>query len=520
MIRAAARPDTTPKSFSPRIALRVSDYIAEILTWLSKVKSEFFAGLASADHFALHLVREAVATLSSVDPLVLRLVLVLVASQIATLILAISIEFSARKRRSLATLERAAQQQLAAVRPEIPLSAEIQALPTAHAPPPVARPSAAQAAPAPAAEPRVEAKPAPPVTEAEPAPAELAMEAAAAEPVAKAEPVVEAKPVEPPQPPVAPPPKAPARIGLGLRRTRESLLGRIRAAITGSAKLDDICEGLEEALISADVGVQASLKLVEAVRGRVKDGTRPDAIRTALKDEIARMLAASERPMNIPASGPLVVMLAGVNGVGKTTTVAKLAARMKAERGSVIVAAADTFRAAAIEQLEVWCDRVGVDLIRQKQGSDPAAVAFDAVKAAMAREVSTVLIDTAGRLQTKVNLMEELKKIARVAGRELPGAPHECWLVLDATTGQNALSQAKLFGEAVPLTGVVLAKLDSTAKGGVVIAIAEQLKLPVRFVGVGESVEDLRAFDPREFVEALFAEDESRSETSSGSYAA
>jgi fused signal recognition particle receptor len=316
------------------------------------------------------------------------------------------------------------------------------------------------------------------------------------------------------------PPKAPVRIGLGLRRTRENLLGRIRAAITGSAKLDEICEGLEEALIAADVGVQASLKLVEAVRGRVKDGIRPDAIREALKDEIARMLAASERPMKVPAEGPLVVMLAGVNGAGKTTTVAKLAARMKAERGTVIVAAADTFRAAAIEQLEVWCGRAGVDLIKQNQGSDPAAVAFDAIKAAVARNVSTVLIDTAGRLQTKVNLMEELKKIARVAGRELPGAPHECWLVLDATTGQNALSQAKIFGESVPLTGVVLAKLDSTAKGGVVIAIAEQLKLPVRFVGVGENIEDLRAFDPREFVEALFAEDDSRSEASSGSYAA
>jgi len=323
-----------------------------------------------------------------------------------------------------------------------------------------------------------------------------------------------------PAPPPATPSKAPPRIGLGLRRTRENLLARIRAAITGSAKLDEICEGLEEALIAADVGVQASLKLVEAVRSRVKDGTRPDAIREALKDEIARMLAASERPMNVPATGPLVVMLAGVNGAGKTTTVAKLAARMKAERGTVIVAAADTFRAAAIEQLEVWCGRVGVDLIRQNQGSDPAAVAFDAVKAAVARDVSTVLIDTAGRLQTKVNLMEELKKIARVIGRELPGAPHETWLVLDATTGQNALSQAKLFGDAVPLSGVVLAKLDSTAKGGVIVGIAEQLKLPVRYVGLGEGIEDLRPFDPHEFVEALFSETEGEREASSGTYAA
>ncbi len=213
-------------------------------------------------------------------------------------------------------------------------------------------------------------------------------------------------------------------------------------------------------------------------------------------------------------------MMVGVNGAGKTTTLAKLAARLKAERGSVIVAAADTFRAAAIEQLEVWCDRAGAEMIKQSQGSDPAAVAFDAVKAAIARKTRTVLIDTAGRLQTKVNLMEELKKIARVVGRELPGAPHETWLVLDANTGQNALSQAKIFGDAVPLTGVVLAKLDSTAKGGVVVGIAERLKIPVRFVGLGEELEDLREFDGREFVEALFASDDGRDQNASGSYAA
>ena len=419
-----------------------------------------------------------------------RLALEVAASQVVVLIAAILIEFSARKRRRARPSEHVTEQTPdqppdqaeQGVRPEVALAEEIASWATPRTPPVT-----------------------PPPAHAEPV-APSSAEGAAADVT--------------PVPPVATPSKAPARIGLGLRRTRENLLARIRAAITGSAKLDEICEGLEEALIAADVGVQASLKLVEAVRGRVKDGTRPDAIREALKDEIARMLAASERPMNVPASGPLVVMLAGVNGAGKTTTVAKLAARMKAERGTVIVAAADTFRAAAIEQLEVWCGRAGVDLIRQNQGSDPAAVAFDAIKAAVARNVSTVLIDTAGRLQTKVNLMEELKKIARVAGRELSGAPHECWLVLDATTGQNALSQAKIFGEAVPLTGVVLAKLDSTAKGGVVVAIAEQLKLPVRFVGVGESLEDLRAFDAREFVEALFTDDDSRPEASSGSYAA
>ncbi|HSR57201.1 MAG TPA: signal recognition particle-docking protein FtsY, partial [Candidatus Binataceae bacterium] len=275
----------------------------------------------------------------------------------------------------------------------------------------------------------------------------------------------------------------------------------------------------EEALIGADVGVDASLKLTEAIRTRLKNESRPDAVREALKSEIAAILERAEHPMTVPAEGPLVIMMVGVNGVGKTTTIAKLAARFKQDRPPVLVAAADTFRAAAIEQLEIWCNRVGVEIIKQKQGSDPAAVAFDAVKSAQARRAGTVLIDTAGRLQTKVNLMEELKKIARVIGRELPGAPHEVWLVLDATTGQNALSQAKIFGEAVKLTGVVLAKLDSTAKGGMIIGIAGQLGIPVRFVGLGEGVEDLREFDAHEFVEALFASGD-EGEATSGSYAA
>jgi fused signal recognition particle receptor len=325
-----------------------------------------------------------------------------------------------------------------------------------------------------------------------------------------------------PEPYVAPPPavREPVRIGLGLRKTRENFLARIRAALTGSAKIDDIYEGLEEALIAADVGVEASMKISAAVRAKLGNDNRPDAIRDALKAEIAAIMMSADRAPADSGDAPLVIMLVGVNGVGKTTTVAKLAARLKRERGSVIVAAADTFRAAAIEQLEVWCDRAGADIIKQSQGSDPAAVAFDAVKAAVARRTSTVLIDTAGRLQTKVNLMEELKKIARVVARELPGAPHETWLVLDANTGQNALSQAAVFRDAVPLTGVVLAKLDSTAKGGVVVAVADRLKIPVRFVGLGEALEDLREFDAREFVDALFASDEAGEQSSSGSYAA
>jgi len=336
----------------------------------------------------------------------------------------------------------------------------------------------------------------------------------AAEPVPVVEPAAEAAPV------VEAPPRAPVRIGLGLRKTRENFLGRIRAALTGSAKIDEIYEGLEEALIAADVGVEASMKIASAVRVKLGNDNRPDAIRDALKAEIGAILNSADRAPADPGDAPLVIMLVGVNGAGKTTTLAKLAARLKSERGSVIVAAADTFRAAAIEQLEVWCDRAGAEMIKQSQGSDPAAVAFDAVKAAIARRTRTVLIDTAGRLQTKVNLMEELKKIARVVGRELPGAPHETWLVLDANTGQNALSQAKIFGDAVPLTGVVLAKLDSTAKGGVVVGIAERLKIPVRFVGLGEELEDLREFDGREFVEALFASDDAREQSASGSYAA
>ena len=334
------------------------------------------------------------------------------------------------------------------------------------------------------------------------------------------EPAPAEAPVEVEEVPAREQPRAPVRIGLGLRKTRENFLARIRAAITGSAKLDEIYEGLEEALIAADVGVEASMKIASGVRAKLGNDNRPDAIRDALKAEIAAILMSANREPADSGDAPLVIMLVGVNGVGKTTTVAKLAARLKAERGSVIVAAADTFRAAAIEQLEVWCNRAGADMIKQSQGSDPAAVAFDAVKAAVARKASTVLIDTAGRLQTKVNLMEELKKIARVANRELPGAPHETWLVLDANTGQNALSQAKIFGDAVPLTGVVLAKLDSTAKGGVVVAVAERLKIPVRFVGLGEGLEDLREFDAQEFVDALFASDDAGEQSASGSYAA
>jgi fused signal recognition particle receptor len=447
--------------------------------------------------------------------------------QFGLLSAALLIEFSDRKRRPQNAAAPMGYRR-AGVAKVSPLPARrpgtVARVPAPSAPPPQPHPEEVEAE---SHEPPPQGPPEPVITEAA-APPEAAAETA--EPLSVSEPSPEATPQavieqvnQPPtaavEIPAAPVRAEPVRLGLGLRKTREGFLGRIRAAITGKGRVDEIYEALEEALIAADVGVDASMRIVEAVRAGLKNDSRPDAIREALKAEIERILSAASRPMAVPPEGePLVIMLAGVNGAGKTTTVAKLAALFKAERGPVTVAAADTFRAAAIEQLEVWCNRVGADIIKQKQGSDPAAVAFDAVKSARARKAATVLIDTAGRLQTKVNLMEELKKIGRVVNRELPGAPHEAWLVLDATTGQNALSQARQFGEAVALTGVVLAKLDSSAKGGVVIAIADQLKLPVRYVGVGERVEDLRPFDPHEFVEALFENEDSVS--ASGSYAA
>ena len=457
--------------------------------------------------------------------------------------LAVVVEWSRRKKRPAARREPLGYRPPEAQRPVARPTEQPTALRTERPEPPAERaatprePSASPPEPSAERPPRIPPKPsAPPVPAGvSPPPFEVRQSPALKEelaPTAEAgrTEVVEVQPgieVVPPaqaprQPmtdaPVQAQPRQPVPIRLGLRKTRENFLARIRAAITGSTRVDEIYEGLEEALISADVGVETSMKLVEAVRSRLKNDARADIIRDTLKQEMAQVLIAIERPLN--DSSPLVIMMAGVNGVGKTTTVAKLAALFKAERGSVIVAASDTFRAAAIDQLQIWCDRVGVELIKQKQGSDPAAVAFDAVKAANARKAQIVIIDTAGRLQTKVNLMEELKKIARVVGREIPGAPHENWLVLDATTGQNALSQAKIFSEAVKLTGVILAKLDSTAKGGVIIAIAERLKLPVRYIGLGEELEDLQPFDAREFVEALFSETEDGRAAASGTYAA
>lgn len=286
----------------------------------------------------------------------------------------------------------------------------------------------------------------------------------------------------------------------GLARTHNAIMGGVEAAFTGKSR-EDILESLEESLILSDVGVTASTEIVDKLR-EVLAGRDEEKLRQHLRDSVYEMLKKVERPLEITSS-PFVIMVLGVNGVGKTTTIGKLASRLSSEGRSVVLAAGDTFRAAAIEQLEGWGKRTGCPVIRQAQGGDPGAVVFDAMKAATARRADVVLLDTAGRLHTKANLMEELKKVQRVAGRELPGAPHENLLVLDASTGQNALSQARLFNEAVGVTGIALTKLDGTAKGGIIIAIARELGIPVRFVGVGEKVEDLKEFDAREFAEAL-----------------
>lgn len=297
------------------------------------------------------------------------------------------------------------------------------------------------------------------------------------------------------------------RLKKGLTKTRENLTNKIEKLVIGYADIDDeLLDELEETLIMADVGIETTERLMTAVRKGIKkkEINSPDDLRPFLQKEITAILSEGENETHVAEEGPTVLLVIGVNGAGKTTTIGKLAAYYKGEGKKVLLAAADTFRAAAIDQLESWGEHTGVPVIKHEEGSDPAAVAFDAVKAAKARNVDVLIIDTAGRLQTKSNLMQELEKINRVIGREIKGAPHETLLVLDATTGQNAVSQAELFTKAAPITGVVLTKLDGTAKGGVVIGIKSRLKMPVKWIGVGESVEDLRPFDAEDFARALF----------------
>lgn len=295
----------------------------------------------------------------------------------------------------------------------------------------------------------------------------------------------------------------------GLNKTRENLTNKIEKLVIGYADIDeDFLDELEETLIMADVGVKTTDKLMTAVRKGIKkkEINSPEDLKPFLQKEIAAILSIGEDTTKEASDGLTVLLVIGVNGAGKTTTIGKLSAYYKAQGKSVMLAAADTFRAAAIDQLEVWGYRTGAQVIKHEEGSDPAAVVFDAVKAAKARKMDVLIIDTAGRLQTKSNLMNELEKINRVIGREIPGAPHETLLVLDATTGQNAISQAELFTKAAPISGVVLTKLDGTAKGGVVIGIKSQLAMPVKWIGVGEGVEDLRPFNPEDFAKALFNE--------------
>ena len=299
-----------------------------------------------------------------------------------------------------------------------------------------------------------------------------------------------------------------ARFREGLSRTRQGLVQRVREVVTGKSKIDeDLYLELEETLIQADVGVAATTRLIESLRRSTREGGVEDPARLVdlLKGEIRSLLENSGGKLNLEGSKPTVLVVVGVNGVGKTTTIGKLAAQLRAQGKKVLLGAADTFRAAAMDQLEIWGRRAGAEVIRGQEGSDPAAVTFDALQAARSRGVDVVIVDTAGRLHTRSNLMEELKKVRRVIGRELAGAPHEVLLVLDATTGQNAIQQARVFTEAAGVTGIALTKLDSTAKGGVVVAIAAELKLPVKLVGIGEQVDDLRPFDPIAFVEALFS---------------
>jgi fused signal recognition particle receptor len=300
------------------------------------------------------------------------------------------------------------------------------------------------------------------------------------------------------------------RIKASLTRTKEQFVERFDEvarsadeAGTGSRPIAlDTLDALEEALISADVGVAAADQIVQAVKSKRGRG---DSLRTLVKDEIRAILRAADLPVPNTRT-PHVVMIVGVNGTGKTTTVGKLARLLKADGKVPMICAADTFRAAAVEQLEVWATRAGVDFVRARPGSDPAAVVFDALAAGKARGRDVVLVDTAGRLHTRVNLMSELDKIRRIASREVEGAPHEVLLVLDATVGQNGLTQARQFTTAAGVNGIVLTKLDGTAKGGIAVAIAHDLKLPIRYVGIGEGIDDLIPFSPDEYVDALFEE--------------
>jgi fused signal recognition particle receptor len=296
------------------------------------------------------------------------------------------------------------------------------------------------------------------------------------------------------------------RLKEGLTKTRKGLVEKVESIFAGRKIDEETLEELEETLIMSDVGTKAAAEIMAVIRENVKKGDAKDvdAVKELLKKEMITVLARSQ-PIVVFGNKPFVILAVGVNGVGKTTTIGKLASRFRSQGLSVLLAAGDTFRAAGIEQLEIWANRADAQFVKHQKGSDPAAVAFDAVKAAQGRGIDVVIVDTAGRLHTKSNLMEELKKVKRSIDKAMPGAPQEILLVVDATTGQNALRQAELFNETIGITGIALAKLDGTAKGGIIFAIKKGLGIPVRLIGVGERIDDLRDFDPKEFVEALFS---------------
>jgi fused signal recognition particle receptor len=295
------------------------------------------------------------------------------------------------------------------------------------------------------------------------------------------------------------------RLKAGLSKTRDILTTDIDELFSKKSRVDDdMLEELEELLITSDMGVQTAMDLMQVITKRAAKIDGAQALKATLKEELLALLEGIQSQPAPRTAKPHVVMVVGVNGVGKTTTIGKLAARATRRGERVLIAAADTFRAAAIEQLTIWADRAGAEIVKHKANADPAAVAYDSMEAAMARDVDTVFVDTAGRLHTKVNLMEELKKIKRTISKKIPDGPHEVLLVLDATTGQNALSQAKLFHEAIGVSGLALTKLDGTAKGGIVVSISQSLNIPLQFIGVGEGIDDLQPFDPQQFADALF----------------
>ncbi len=299
------------------------------------------------------------------------------------------------------------------------------------------------------------------------------------------------------------------KLKAGVQKTRAGLVTRLEDALQGKKAIDaDLLDELEYTLISADIGIATTNDIIERIKDRAERHMLSNAaeLRGLIREHLLEILQGVARPMPYVSEPPAVIMVVGVNGAGKTTTIGKLATRLKAEGRSVLLCAADTFRAAAIEQLEVWGERSGTEVIRQKSGSDPSAVLFDALQAAKARKVDYVIVDTAGRLQNKTNLMVELEKMQRTATRVIPGAPHETLLILDGTTGQNGLEQARKFTESSGVTGIVLTKLDGTAKGGVVVAIARELNLPIRYIGVGEQAADLLPFEPEAFIDSLFAQ--------------